>query len=133
MLHNPAVQNHAKLAWDGATALPIDLSTHINFGFQIETTGLIAVAAVFKVQAAPASLADPCLPGVFVDVDEMATCNGPVVPGAKMEFTIPAGTPIGQVCSVGIPCRPNKFIKLVSVSGDVANVDIFGIMQGPRP
>lgn len=132
----PNIQNTGLLAWDGTTAYARRVSRHRNFGWSLEIVTTIATAAVFRVEAAPASAADPCVPGTFVDVPEVAVCLSPVEPGDQTTFTIPAGTTAGTVgvpavCSVTLPCVPNDFVRLVAVSGDTANVRAVLVLQGP--
>lgn len=132
MNRNPAIQNTGLLAWDGTTGIARDISTHINFGFTFEATAPIAADAVFKFQSAPASAANKCLPGAFTDILAPADCRAPAV-GTASIITIPAGTVDGQVCSGTIPCTGDgKFIRIVSVSGDTANLRITLILQGPK-
>lgn len=129
---NPAIQNVPALAWDGALARAHDIRNFVRFGWSFEVVAPILVDAVFRVQAAPPSNADNCVPGVFADVDAVATCVGEAVGGLFAEVTIPAGTPVGSICSATIPCRPDAYVRLASVSGDT--VAIVGILlrQGPR-
>jgi hypothetical protein len=121
---NPAIQNVPSLAWDGTAASAADIRKHIRFGWSFEVTSAIAVDAVFKVQAAPASAVDNCVAGVFSDVAAMPTCVGAAVAGAAT-ITIPLGTAIGTICSGTIPCRPG------AVSGTTASVKAILVRQGP--
>ena len=129
---NPAIQNVPMVAWDGAAARPGDVRNFVRFGWSFEVIAPIAVDAVFRVQSAPPSAADPCVPDVFTDVDEVATCQGEAVGGLFAEVTIPAGTPVGSICSGTIPCRPNAFVRLNSLSGTTASVLAILLRQGPR-
>ena len=128
---NVGIQNVATVAWTGAAARAVDIRKFVRFGWVFEVTGAIAADAVFKVQAAPPSDADPCVPGTFVDVAEISICDRPAVPGPAAQVTIPAGTPIGTICAGTIPCRPDAFVRLASVSGTVANVLATIVRQGP--
>jgi hypothetical protein len=131
MQNLPNVQNQAIVVWDGANSFPIDISGHIQFGFSFQVVATVATDAVFKVQSAPASIADDCVPGAFTDVDAVPICRE-LTPGALATFTVNAGTPIKTVCPGTIPCRPNKFLRLVSVSGPTANVKVCAVLQGPK-
>lgn len=132
MNHNPAIQNVPSRAWDGTLAYPADMSEFVYHAFAFEIMTDIAVDAVFKVQAAPASAGDPCVPGTFVDVDAVATCMGEVIaPGTDETIVIAAGTEAGALCSAAIPCR-QKFVRLASVSGDTDNVFAFHLRSGPK-
>lgn len=131
MNSNPGIQNNASIAWDGTNAFAKDITKHRNFGWAFEVTGVIAADAVFKVQAAPPSAGDKCVPGTFADVQAITICQAPVTPGTLATFTVPAGTPVGTLCAGTIPCRPNTFVRLASVSGTVANVKAVLIRQGP--
>jgi hypothetical protein len=46
--------------------------------------------------------------------------------------TIPAGTPVGTVCTFTIPCRPDRFVSIAGVSGDTADVAIQMVLSGPQ-
>lgn len=131
MQSNVGIQNNATIAWDGAAAFAHDIRKFVRFGFSFEVTGVIAADAVFKVQAAPPSVADKCVPGAFVDVAAITICQAPVAAGALAEFRIPAGTPVGTVCAGTIPCRSGAFIRLASVSGTTGNVKAVLVRQGP--
>lgn len=130
MNHND-LQNTVKRAWDGTAAYPANIVEHLYFSFGFEVTAPIVTAARFKVQAAPASLADPCVPGAFVDVEAIPLCDGvALAAGTLAEIEIPAGTPAGAICSGTIPCFPNVFVRLAAVSGDTANVLAYHKLHG---
>lgn len=132
MLGNPAIQNVVSRAWDGAAAYPADVRDFVSFAWSFEVVTTIAADAVFKVESAPKSDADPCVPGAFEDVEAIATCSGEAVPaGTLAEIRIPAGTLAGSLCSGTIPCRPGQFLRLSPVSGDTANVVAFMLRHGP--
>lgn len=131
MNHNPAIQNTVKRAWDGAAAYAADISAHLYFGFSFEVVTDVAVDALFKVQAAPASIADACVPGAFTDVEAIASCSDGALPaGTLAEIKVPAGTKAGSICSGTIPCHPNVFVRLAAVSGDTANVRAYHVLNG---
>lgn len=129
---NIGIGTTGTIAWDGTTAFPMDIRKHIRFGWSIEVTGAIAADAVFNIQSAPPSDANPCVAGTWVAVPEVSICDFPAVPGAQAKITIPAGTPVGTICSGTIPCRPNAFVRLVSSAGTTANVKVVALRQGPR-
>lgn len=129
---NIGVQTTGTIAWDGAAAASADVRHHIRFGWVFEITATLAVDAVFKVQAAPASAADNCLPGVFTDVEAMGTCQSDVIAGTAAQVIIPAGTVVGTVCSGTIPCRAGAFVRLASVSGPTTDVRAILLRQGPK-
>lgn len=131
MNSNVAMQNNGLLAWDGAAAYPRDIRRHIRFAWTFEVTAAIAADAVFNIEAAPVSDADPCAPGAFAPVPEVPICDIPAVPAPQAQVIIPAGTPIGTVCSGTIPCRPNAFVRLTGASGTVASVRAVMILNGP--
>lgn len=128
---NPGIQNNATVAWNGTTARPMDIRKYVNFGWSFEVIAALGADTVFKVQAAPPSPGDPCVPGTFADVEAITICQAPVQDGALATFTIPAGTPVGTVCAGTIPCRPGAFVRLAAVSGETADVLAVGIRQGP--
>ena len=132
MNHNIGIQTAGTVAWDGAAAFASDITKWNQFGWSFEVTADIVTDAVFKVQAAPPSAADKCVPGVFEDVPEIAICKEPAAAGALAQVTIPAGTKAGTECAGTIPCRPNAFVRLASVSGDTANVKAVLLRQGPQ-
>jgi hypothetical protein len=127
---NVASQNNGLLAWDGTAARPIDIRQHNNFAFTFETTTNLAADASFKVQAAPPSDTDPCVPGTFVDVPETLTCMDFGPPNPTTGFVIPSGTKKGSICTATLPCRPDAFIQLVATGG--ATVLAVAILGGPR-
>src|SRR5262245_29781706 len=133
-MFNQGMQNQGAVAFAAAAAASpaIDLRQHVNFSFTANTTAAIVVDAVFNIQAAPPSDADPCVPGAFADVPEVVICSLPAQPAAASHFTIPAGTPAGSMCSVYMPCKPDAFVKVLPVSGDTANVQVVAGLHGPR-
>src|SRR5262245_59611131 len=117
---NVATQNQGVLAFANAAAIgsvggAVDLRHHVNFGFTFQVIADIAADAVFEVEAAPASDADPCVPGAWHDVAEVMSCDwltaGP--PATKSEIKIPAGTKAGSICTATLPCKPDAFIRVV--------------------
>jgi hypothetical protein len=120
------------IAWDGTTSYFRDISGFVSFGFVFETRTAIATDAVFNIQYANASDADPCLPDTFQPVEEISICDRPANPGPQATVTIPAGTLAGTICAGTIPCKPGKFILLVSASGDTANVLATMSFYGPK-
>lgn len=131
MNNNVAIQNEGAVSWTGAVMIPRDIRKHTRFAWSFEVFGVIAADAVFNIEAAPPSAGDPCVPGAFVAVPEVSICDLPAVPGPQATVTIPAGTPVGTICSGTIPCRPNAFVRLNPASGTVANVRAVLIRSGP--
>lgn len=133
---NVASQNQGVLAYAGAAAASpaVDIRQHVNYGFTFHVKTLIATEAVFKVQSAPPSPADSCLPGTFVDVPEVLTCMSiwGAVGATQSTIHIPVGTPAGAICTGTLPCKPDAFIKVLPVSGDTASVEVVVILGGPR-
>lgn len=129
---NIGIQTAGTVAWDGTAAFEADIRHYIRFGWVFEVTADIVADAVFKVQSAPSSVADPCVPGRFTDAEAIGTCQSPVLEGTAASVTIPAGTKAGTVCSGTIPCRPGSFVRLASVSGDTADVKAVLLRQGPK-
>ncbi|UPT53281.1 structural protein [Synechococcus phage Ssp-JY38] len=125
------IQNVGTVAWDGANSYPADIRKFVRFGWSFEVVTDIAVDAVFNIEAAPASDADPCVPGDFEPVPEISICDRPAEAGPQATVTIPAGTVAGTVCAGTIPCRPNAFVRIVPASGDTANVRAVIVRQGP--
>jgi len=134
MLVNYGLQNQAQTAFAAAAvaSAPVDIRGYVGFSFTANVITAIATDAVFNVQAAPPSDADPCLPGTFVDVPEVPICSVPAVPAPQSTFAIPAGTPAGARCSIFMPCKPDAFIQVLPVSGDTANVEIVIGLHGPK-
>lgn len=132
MNNNPAIQSPGVIAWDGAASTPFDVQRYNEYGFSFRVTTDVAVDAVFKLQSAPASAADVCVPDAFVDVDAFGSCQSPAEVGELAQVIIPAGTVAGTVCAASFPCRPNRFMQLVPVSGDTANVQVVAVLHGPR-
>jgi hypothetical protein len=133
---NVASQHAGVLAFTGinaaAVSAPVDIRRHVHFAFTFQVIAALAADTIFNVQAAPPSDADPCLPGTFVDVPEVLTCTGIGTPLAHSHILIPAGTPIGSICTAALPCRPDAFIQVVPVSGDTADIRVVVTLSGPR-
>lgn len=128
---NFAIQNQPRVAWTGAANRNIDIRKHVGFAFAFEVTTTLAADAVFNIEAAPASEADPCVPGTFAAIPEIATCVGAET-AAQSTVTIPSGTVAGTVCTGTIPCRSGAFIRLVSASGPTNNVLGAVVLHGPK-
>lgn len=131
MNSNVAAQNVPVIAWDGAVAYPRDIRKYVRFAWSFEVTAAIAVNAVFNIQSAPPNAGNHCAPGAFVPVPEISICDSPAVAGPQATVTIPAGTPIGTICTGTIPCRPNAFVRLAAASGTVASVKSAMVLSGP--
>jgi hypothetical protein len=133
---NVAIQHPGVLAYTGINAAAltpaIDIRPYINFAYTFKVLVDIAVAAVFEFQAAPPSVGDPCVAGAFVAVPETPICSDPAVPDAFSRVTIPVGTKAGTMCMVALPCRPNAFVKVISVSGDTSAVQVVATLSGPK-
>jgi hypothetical protein len=129
---NGASQHQGIVAWSGLAAAPIDIRRHVNYSFTFEVVADLAAEAVFNVQSAPPSDADPCVPGAFVPVPEVLTCiaDWGVQPGPQASIHIPAGTKKGSICTAALPCRPDAFVQLVGVGA--ANVRAVAILSGPK-
>lgn len=119
---NVALDYPGLIAWDGTTAYPRLIGGYVSFGFTFEATAAIATDAVFGIESAPASAADPCLPGTFTPVNKILTCAIPSETNQPETITIPAGTKAGQLCMGTLPCTPDKFIRLTATSGDTAKI-----------
>lgn len=131
MNSNPGIQNTATIGWDGTASRPMDVRKYVRFGWSFEVIAALAADTIFKVQAAPPSEADNCVPGAFTDVEAVPVCMAPIAAGTLATFTLPAGTAVGTVCSGTIPCTPNAFVQIVPVSGDTADVRVVNLRQGP--
>ena len=130
---NYATQHQGRVAWDGLASVPIDIRRHVGYSFTFEATADVVANAVFKVEAAPADVANVCVPGAFGPVEEVAYCElWPAAPGAQATITIPAGTKAGTVCTAALPCKPDAFVRLVAGSGDTGKVRAIAILSGPR-
>ncbi len=127
---NGSSQHQGVIAWTGTAAVPIDIRRHNSFSFTFKTTADLAADATFKVQAAPPSDADPCLPGTFVDVPETLLCADMGPPNPTTGFVIPSGTKKDSLCSATLPCRPDAFIQLVATGA--ATVEGVAVLSGPR-
>jgi hypothetical protein len=132
MNFNYASQHQGVLAWSGTAAAPIDIRRHVGISFTFEVTADLAANAVFNVQSAPPSDADPCLPGTFVAVPEVLTCTADFGVQALPQATIviPSGTKKGAICTAGLPCKPDAFVQLASSTG--ASVRAVAILSGPK-
>jgi hypothetical protein len=133
MNHNVGIQNVGTVAWNGAAGRAFDIRPFVRFGWAFEVIAALGADTVFKVQSSPASEADPCVPsGVWTDVEAVSLCDAPAEAGDIATVTIPAGTPVGTVCAGTIPCRPDAFVRIQGVSGEVADVLAVLIRQGPK-
>ena len=130
---NTAMQNTGLLAWDGAAAATIDVRKHTKFAWTFEVQADLTADTIFEVQAAPPDDTDPCIGGVPHPVDEVLTCVAPwgTVPNPLTQIVLPAGTVAGQKCSATIPCKPDAFVLLKGLSGDVGNVRAVMVLSGP--
>lgn len=130
---NIAIQNSPRVLWTGSgTARSFDILKITRFAFAFEVTADLTADAVFNIEAAPGSEADPCVPGTFAPVPEVATCQGGAE-AAQATVTIPSGTTAGTVCSGTIPCRPGRHVRLTPVTpADAANVLVAAVLQGPK-
>lgn len=132
---NVASQNQGIVAWSAAvTNAPIDIRKHVNFGFTFHVKADITADALFEVVAAPASDVDPCVPGQQYPIEEVLTCTASwgVVPNAKSQILIPAGTKAGSICTATLPCKPDAFIQVEPVSGDTGKVEVVVVLGGPK-
>jgi hypothetical protein len=131
---NYGLQHAAKTAFLAAAAAspPVDIRGYISFSFTLNILNDIATDTVFNIQAAPASDADPCVPGAFEDIPEVVICDYPAVPGPQSTFMIPAGTKAGSRCNAFMPCRPGAFIIVVPLSGDGFAVEVVVGLHGPK-
>jgi hypothetical protein len=134
MNFNYASQHQGVVAWTGAAGPPIDIRRHVGFSFTFNVIADIGADTTFKFHSAPASDADPCLPGVFVPVPEVLTCvaDWGVQPLPEASILIPAGTKAGSVCTGTLPCKPDAFIQVVAGVGEVADVQIIAVLSGPK-
>jgi hypothetical protein len=135
---NVASQNQGVLAYTpiqaAALSPPVDIRNHVNFGITFQVVAALAADTIFEVEAAPADDADPCIPGAWHNVEEVLTCRATwgTVPAADSRITIPAGTPVGSICTATLPCKPDAFIRVVPVSGDSADVIVVVVLGGPK-
>jgi len=129
---NGASQHQGIVAWSGTAAAPIDIRRHVHYSFTFEVTADLVADAVFNVQSAPPSEADPCLPGPFVPVAEVLTCTAGwgVQPLPQATIVLPAGAKKGSICTAALPCKPDAFVQLVGVGA--ANVRAVAILSGPK-
>lgn len=135
-MFNVANQHSGVLAWAGASGSPlnaaVDIRHNAHFGFTFRVVSNIAVEAVFKIQAAPPSANDNCLPGAFAEIAEVPICSSNAPVAAVSQVAIPVGTLAGTICTATLPCRPGAFVKLVPVSGDTGKVEVVVTLSGPR-
>jgi hypothetical protein len=135
---NTATQNNGLIAWRAITAAnlnpPIDVRRHVHFSFTFHVVADIVADAVFEFVAAPASDADPCLPGQQHPVTEVLSCvaSWGVMPAGETQVTIPAGVKAGSVCTATLPCKPDAFVQIEPVSGDTGKIEVVAILSGPK-
>lgn len=109
--------------------------TRFAWSFTINTT--LAQDTTYVFEYAEPSDADPCVPGDWEPVPEIATCQEPAYSNEAPEqasITLPAGTEAGQVCSATIPCRPGAFVRMrhQGPGGNPGSVDAVILLQGPK-
>ena len=136
---NIASQNQGVLAFANAAAIgslggAVDIRYHVHFGLTFQVAADIAADAIFEIEAAPADVANPCVPGVFHNVEEVLTCRSAwgAVGAADSKITIPAGTKAGSICTATLPCKPDAFIRVNEVSGDTDKVVVVVVLGGPK-
>ncbi len=132
---NTASQHQGVLAYSGVAAAyngAVDIRHHVHFSFTFNVIADIGADTHFEIQAAPADVANPCNPGVFVPIEEVVICDWTRVPAAKSEVIIPAGTKKGAICTATLPCKPNAFVKVVAGAGEPADVQVVVTLSGPR-
>lgn len=132
---NPGPHVASVLAFDGTTAFPTDIHNYTQFGWTIEATAAVAADVAFHVRYHDGTAADPCIPDAAQPVPEVALCSDVnMTPGPDSQFTIPAGTPAGNLCFVTIPCRPGRFVSLepVAGTGTTANLRATMTLVGPK-
>jgi hypothetical protein len=132
---NVATQNEGHVAWISAISnKAVDIRRHVGFGFTFTADSDITTDAVFEVRAAPPSDVDPCVEGIFHDIEEVFACSASwgVVPAAKSLITVPAGVKKGGVCTATLPCKPDAFVKVFPVSGDTGKIEIVVTLSGRK-
>lgn len=123
------VQNVGTCVWDGTTSRPIDIRRFTRFAFSLEVLADLSADVEVEFMAAPASEADPCVPGDFAKVPEVAVCDSGAL-ADETKVVIPAGTLAGSICAFTLPCRTNAFIQL-ALTGPAADVRVVAVRQGP--
>jgi hypothetical protein len=135
---NVASQNQGVLAWTpiqaAALSPPVDLRYHVHFGLTFQAAADLTADAVFEIEAAPPDDVDPCIPGAWHNVEEVLTCRAPwgTIPAVDSRITIPNGTKKGTLCTATLPCKPDAFIRVISVSGDTGKVLVVVVLGGPK-
>lgn len=120
MRYNVGAENPSAIAWDGTAAKERPITGFLSYSIVVEVTDAITADAVFNLQMAKPSEANPCVAGVFADVPQPEVCGEVPADADRTLITIPAGTPVGSLCSFTPHCSPASFVKLVAVSGDTA-------------
>lgn len=127
---NFAVQNLPLVAWDGSAAIARDVRKFVGYAFAFEVTGTIATDAVFSFDVAPASDANPAVAGTYAAAQTVPKCSDTAA-AADATITIPAGTAVGSIFTVTLPCRA-AFVRVTGDSGTVANVLGTIVLHGPK-
>jgi hypothetical protein len=129
---NIAAQHTPRVLWDGTTHRHMDMRKHTVYAFSFEVTQTLVADTVFNFQAAMPSDADPCVPGTWEAIPEVAVCSSDAEPGPQASVTLPAGTVAGTVCTGTLPCRV-AYIRAQNGAGtEHANVLIAGVQSGPK-
>lgn len=136
---NGASQNQGVIAWRAITAAninpPIDIRRHVSFAFTFLVVDDIVNDAVFEFASAPPDPANPCVPLLpQTKVKEVITCTGPwgSVSTVDASVTIPAGTPVGSLCTATLPCKPDAFIQIEPAAGDTGMLEVVAVLGGPK-
>lgn len=133
MKTNPGVTNTALLAWDGAAAIPRDVTNYVQWAFVFEVTATLAADAIFEVVEYDAQAADRCAVDLasVSSVTDIPICEPVATPAPNSRFIIPAGTAAGTICSGTTHCNVGPFVALNHISGG-ATVRANLLMTGRR-
>lgn len=116
--------------WDGVASTVRDLIISQGFHVDFEIAGAIATPAVFEFQEMPGLASNSCAPDVALaaPVLEGVMCD-PSAAATAARITIPAGTTVGSVCSARPTCFTKRFVRVVAISGDTANIRAVGVFS----
>lgn len=133
MKTNPGIMHTALVAWDGAAAIPRDVTNYSQWAFVFEVKADLAADAIFEVDGFDRLAADRCQhdPATAEAVVDIPICTAVATPAPNSRFIIPAGTKAGTVCSGTTPCNVGPFVGLRHISGG-ADVSATILMTGIR-
>jgi hypothetical protein len=135
---NTAAQHNGVIAWSGLAApvnVDVDIRQHNSFSYTFLVDSDITADALFEFKSAPPDPTDNCVADTtkYAEIPELVMCsmNGEIA-SPTSQIIFPAGTKKGTFCTATLSCRPDAFVRLFAVSGDVGRITAVCVLSGPR-